>query len=120
MQNILVVEDEERVLKNVARSLTRAGFEVITAMTCESAWNVLKNSKIDAICLDIGLPDGSGLDLLERLRQIEPDIPAIVISGVTQPEAESRAARLGVKHFLPKPFSLANLRDALDSCLPAT
>ena len=117
---VLVVDDEATVLRNVARSLHRAGFDVLTAMNCESAWLALNSRRVDALCLDIMLPDGNGLDLLEEIRRIAPDLPTIVISSTTRTEARSRAADLGVQHFLPKPFSLASLKEVLASSLVST
>lgn len=117
MPYVLVVEDESRVLKNVELSLSRAGFQVMTATTCEAAWEVFDSNKIDAICLDIILPDGNGLCFLERVRRIAPDLPTIVISSVLNPEMQLRALELGVQEFLPKPFSLASLKEALARCL---
>jgi DNA-binding response OmpR family regulator len=110
---VLVVEDEATLLKNVARSLRLAGFEVLTAETCELARSAFKNNRVDGLCLDIGLPDGDGLDLLEEIRRNAPDLPAIVISSASTPEARLRAARLGVRQFLPKPFRLADINAAL-------
>ena len=117
---ILVVDDEATVLRNIARSLHAAGFQVVTAMNCESAMLALKASEIDALCLDIMLPDGNGLDVLEKARQTVPDIPAVLISSALCPETRARAAKLGVQHFLPKPFSLAHLKDVLATVLVAT
>jgi len=114
---VLVVDDEATILRNVARSLHAAGFQVATAMNCETAMLALKSSQIDALCLDVMLPDGNGLDLLEEIRQTAPDIPAILISSALCPRTRARAAELGVEHFLPKPFSLAHLKNVLASAL---
>lgn len=116
MACVLVVEDEATVLKNIARSLNRAGFDAVTAMSCEEAWMAFSSNKVDAICLDILLPDGNGLDLLERIRPIAPDLPVVVISSLTCSKTRLRASQLGVRHFLPKPFSLAGLKEALAKC----
>lgn len=117
---VLVVDDEATVLRNIARSLHSAGFDVLTAMNCENALLALSGTKIDALCLDIRLPDGNGLDLLEEVRKNAPDLPVILISSVLCPETRSRAAELGVQHFLPKPFSLAKLKEVLAKSLVST
>ena len=113
MTRVLVVDDEVTLLKNVARSLRAVGFEVITAPDCADAREALSRSHVDALCLDINLPDGDGLDLLAEIRRTAPDLPAIVISGATSPENRARAARLGVHKFLRKPFPLGDLKTAL-------
>jgi len=114
MALVLVVDDEATVLKNMAHSLRRAGFEVLTAADCANARAILSRKAVDALCLDIILPDGNGLDLLEEVRQIAPGLPAIVMSSAFTPENRSRAARLGVEDFLPKPFPLTALKATLD------
>ncbi len=110
---VLVVDDEATLLKNVARSLRAGGFEVITAPDCANAREALSRSHVDALCLDINLPDGNGLELLEEIRRTAPDLPTIVISGAASPENKSRAAQLGVHEFLEKPLRLADLKAAL-------
>lgn len=110
---VLVVEDETTLLKNVARSLRNAGYDVLTAESCEVARTALRDNEVHGICLDIGLPDGDGLDLLEEVRLSAPDLPAIVMSSATSQENRLRAAQLGVSEFLPKPFRLADIKAAL-------
>ena len=117
---VLVVDDETTLLKNIARSLRAGGFEVITAPDCGDAREALSRGHVDALCLDINLPDGDGLELLEEIRRTAPDLPTIVISGAATAENRSRAAQLGVHEFLGKPFRLADLKAALAKFLDAT
>ncbi len=117
---VLVVDDQETLLKNVAQSLRTGGFEVITAPDCANARKALSHSHVDALCLDINLPDGNGLELLEEIRRTAPDLPTIVISGAASPENRCRAAQLGVHEFLRKPFRLVDLKAALAKFFDAT
>lgn len=117
---VLVVDDEVTLLRNIARSLRAGGFEVITAPDCANARKALGRGHVNALCLDINLPDCSGLDLLEEIRQTNPDLPTIVISGEASRENESRAAQLGVHAFLRKPFPLADLNAILANFFDAT
>ena len=109
MVRVLVVEDETTLRKNIDRSLRKRGFEVLTAPGVASARQALEGSQIDIVCLNINLPDGNGLDLLEEARAAHPGLPAIIISGTATPEDRLRAKRLGVQGFLDKPFRLADL-----------
>jgi len=113
MTCVLVVDDEVTVLKNIARSLRRSGFEVVTAMDCQNAMSAFEQYTFDALCLDIALPDCDGLEFLEEVRQFAPTLPTIVISSAVTAENKRRADRLGVVNFLPKPFRLAELKEAL-------
>lgn len=117
---VLVVEDETTLLKNIARSLRAGGFEVITALDCADAREALRRGHIDALCLDINLPDGDGFMLLEEIRRTAPDLPTIMISGAATAENRSRAAQLGVREFLGKPFLLGDLKAALAKFFNAT
>lgn len=116
MVRVLVVDDEATLRKNIARSLRRAGFEVITVADGAGARQALDDGDIDVLCLDIHLPDEDGLDLLEEFRQTFPGIPAIVMSGAVNPEHRPRALRLGVEEFLSKPFRLAELKMLVARC----
>lgn len=107
---VLVVDDEATLRKNIARSLRRAGYEVITAADGAGARQALDGGGVDVLCLDIYLPDENGLELLESIRRTSTRIPTIVMSGTATPEHRLRAARLGVEEFLSKPFSLTKLR----------
>lgn len=117
MKSVLVVDDEPTLLKNVVRSLRRDGFEVLTATDNANAGWTMRERKVDALCLDINLPDGNGLDLLEEVRRTAPDLPVIVISGVPTTQNKARAAALGVQSFLEKPFALSELKKILRQCL---
>ncbi len=116
MTCVLVVNDEATLRKNIAQSLRREGFEVITAADGAGARQALDSSDVDVLYLDIHLPDEDGLDLLEEVRQTFPGISAIVVSGTTNPEHRPRASRLGVEEFLSKPFRLAELKVLVVRC----
>lgn len=116
--SVLVVDDDPTLLKNIARSLRRNGFCVLTAVSGKEVEQAVSQGAIDAICLDISLPDCNGLDLLEELREARPELVAIIISGADTAENRSRAKLLGAKAFLPKPFSLATLNQMLHESLP--
>ncbi len=109
MVRVLVVDDEIDLLLGIAQILSQDGFEVVTAIDTTSARQVLSSISVDILCLDVDIPDGDGLDLLEEVRLTAPDLPAIVMSGNATPERRSRAAQLGVEEFLAKPFGFRKL-----------
>lgn len=111
MVRILVVDDEVDLLRLIQRILGREEVEVITARDITSARQALSLSPVDILCLDVDMPDGDGLDLLEEVRLTAPDIPAIVMSGNATRERRSRAAQLGVVEFLEKPFGFHKLKE---------
>ncbi len=120
MALILVVEDESTLLKNIERRLRLDGFQVLTAWDGASARRALEGSQIDALCLDINLPDIDGLELLEEIRLTDPGLPAIIISGSATRQNRLRAERLGARGFLRKPFRLGELSELLIQCEETT
>ena len=113
MANILVVDDEAGLLKNIEKSLKRNGFNVLIAQDGDGARRAFHENEIDCLCLDINLPDIDGLDLLEELRRNRPGVPAIMMSGSVTHEMKLRAEEKEVLGFLFKPFPLSELTGIL-------
>ena len=110
MVRVLVVDDEAELLLGIAQSLSQDGFEVVTAIDTTTARQALSRISIDILCLDVDMPDGDGLDLLQEIRLAAPDLPAIMMSGNVSSERQVRAAQLGVESFLEKPFRFRKLK----------
>lgn len=116
MTSVLVVDDDFMVAR-VHRGFVEAvpGFEVVeVAHSGDAALGAAKRFKPDMVLLDIHLPDMDGLDLLPLLREVQPDLDAIVISAANEVETVRRALRGGIVHYLIKPFSGADLREILE------
>lgn len=111
---ILLVEDNEQILRGNERMLKRRGYHVLTAMTLGEAWERLSASasggkhSVDAIVLDIMLPDGSGLDFMRELR-LKSNIPILLLTGLTTPEDVVRGLSDGGDDYLTKPYDFAVL-----------
>ncbi|GEM_PF-3420017 len=101
---ILLIEDFEDTVRIIKRLLERNGYQVETAFTINEAKRLLETTILDAIILDINLPDGSGLDFLKDLRKIYPDTPVIMLTAYTELENAVRSLQEGVDDFIPKPF----------------
>jgi len=114
---ILVIDDNTTLLSKIVRSLVLAEYQVRSASTIRQARHALAEMSPLVVCLDLQLPDGNGLDLLEEIRRSGNRIPVIIISGQRSPEEYERAKRLGVSGFLTKPFALSDLHDLLSSLL---
>lgn len=116
LTRVLVVDDDFMVAR-VHRGLVEAvaGFEVVdVAHSGAAALAAVKRSQPGLVLLDIHLPDINGLDLLPMLREVHPDLDAIVISAANEVETVRRALRGGIVHYLIKPFSGADLREILE------
>ena len=116
---IMVVDDEETVRNTVRRSLERWNYRVLLAENGQAAAEALPEiaHKLSAIVLDLTMPVMGGEEALEHLRRIRPDIPVILTSGYSEPQAMRRMKGKGVSAFLQKPFSgdqlARKLRDLL-------
>lgn len=104
MPKILIVEDEKILLNALKVKLEREGYEVTTASDGEAALSSLKESRPDAILLDVVLPKKTGLEILEEM-QNDPElgsIPVIIISNSGRPIEIEQVKKLGVKDILVK------------------
>lgn len=106
---ILVVEDDEILQDGLRMGLTIAGFTVDAVETCEDADNAVLANEYDAVVLDLMLPDGSGLDVLQRIRRAGRTTPVLLLTA--RDGVRDRIAGLdgGADDYLGKPFDLGEV-----------
>ena len=105
--NVLVVEDDKFLGQMVTDILDDVGFNVITAPNGMAAFEKLKQQTVNFMVLDILLPELDGFEVYSRLQK-DPDtkdIPVMIISAWADEQNIGKASQLGIKHFLPKPFT---------------
>ena len=102
-QRILVVEDEPAIAESVAYALRRDGFVVSVTASCEQAERAAQESEL--IVLDLMLPDGSGFDLISKLRKARRYTPIIVLSSRDGEADRVAALETGADDYVTKPFS---------------
>ena len=107
-QRILIVDDEPSVLDMCARTLRNDGFEVIAASDAQTARVLLQADVVDLLITDIRMPGESGLSLLDAVRQTNPTLPLMIITGYPEPTSIDAALNLNVKSFIVKPFNIRN------------
>jgi two-component system KDP operon response regulator KdpE len=114
---ILVVDDEPAIRRFLRASLSAQGYQVIEAQTGQGALELFRRNTPDVVVLDLGLPDGDGLDIIRTLREGGSSAPIIVLSSRTDETGKVRALDLGADDYVTKPFGveelLARLRAAL-------
>lgn len=111
---ILVVDDDPAITRTLARSL-RDRFTVFTANSADAALAIIAREPIAVILTDQRMPEVSGVQLLERARDLRPESLGILISGYTDVSALVDALNLGnVRGFLPKPWDIHQLRRQID------
>ncbi|MGB2769490.1 MAG: sigma-54 dependent transcriptional regulator [Candidatus Zixiibacteriota bacterium] len=102
---ILVVDDEEIVLKSCRKILEGGGHEVLTVLSGQGAFDILEKEPIDIVITDIKMPGIDGIQVLERVKEKYPDIAVIMITGYSTVQSAVQAMKLGAFEYIPKPFT---------------
>lgn len=102
-QMILLVEDNEQIVRGNERMFARKGYGTAAALTLAAARRAMREQPPDLIVLDIMLPDGSGLDFIAELRQASR-VPVLLLTGLTTPEDVVRGLKAGGDDYLTKPY----------------
>jgi len=106
---MLLVDDEEDLRMTLQETLEDANYHVTTAANAMRAREAMSQGKYDVAVLDIRLPDGSGIDLLQEFQAVDPDMGIILMTGYSEVNTAVEAVRLGADDFLKKPFDLGEL-----------
>jgi DNA-binding response OmpR family regulator len=109
MTLILVVEDEERISSFLAHGLESAGFTVQVAPTYREGLHIALDGVAQLIILDIGLPDGDGMQLLKEVRKHHITTPVIVLTARSSVDDRVAGLEGGADDYIPKPFHFAEL-----------
>jgi DNA-binding NtrC family response regulator len=121
MHRILVVDDSPSILELVEKILTDAGYRADTCTNGKSAIRMLQRDAFDLILTDIFMPDEDGLEVIQKGRQICPNVPFVAMSGVTGHIGMLAVAkRMGASQTIEKPFSKARLLEAVRAALDTT
>lgn len=118
-KRILVVEDEESLLKLETILLTIKGYEVVGVLTGTDAMNVLTTEQIDLILLDIMLPDIDGFEICKRVQNNAQlsSIPIVILSAKKSPADLERGKSCGARAYLTKPFKSAMIIEVIEKIL---
>ncbi len=110
---ILIVDDDRNGRESLRRGLARDGYEVLTAENGKKALALAQDHAIDLVLTDLIMPGLDGLDFLEGLRVVQPEVPAILISAFANVDTAVKAVRRGVQDVLEKPIRLRDVRRAV-------
>jgi two-component system cell cycle sensor histidine kinase/response regulator CckA len=116
---VLVVEDEVSLVRLLTTLLPQAGYQVLTAMDGEQAIELYHRHKaeIDIVLLDLGLPKITGLDVIPRLKEGNPNVSIIVATGYLEPRMKDELMRAGVKDCINKPYVVKDVIERLGSVI---
>ncbi|MCX7699546.1 MAG: sigma-54 dependent transcriptional regulator [Gemmataceae bacterium] len=117
MSRLIVIDDEPNVLYSLRQALSRDGLEVETAQTARQGLGQIRQTTPDAVILDVRLPDMSGLEAFDKIREVDPQLPVIVITAFATTETAIEAMKRGAFEYLLKPVDLRQLRRVVAQAL---
>jgi DNA-binding NtrC family response regulator len=119
MARILVVDDDERICKVFAEFLSGEGHQPELASNARQALESIRVAHPDLVLMDIRMPGIDGLQALEMIRQVDPDVPVVIMTAYGTSQTSIEAMRLGAYDYLIKPFDLHDLQEVVNSALEA-
>jgi DNA-binding NtrC family response regulator len=114
---ILVVDDEPSVADLLSEDLAEEGHNCITAITGEDALKSLFSNRIDAVLLDLKLPDISGMDILKEVKTSHPETAVIVVTSTVDAQTAVEAMKIGAVDYITKPFELERINSSIEAAL---
>ncbi|MCD4668023.1 MAG: response regulator, partial [Sulfurimonas sp.] len=111
--NLLFVEDDELVRENSIEIFSSLFKDVISAVNGEDGIEKFYENKIDIIISDINMPQSNGLDMLERIRDFDKDIPILILSAHSETDYFTKSIELNIDGYLLKPIQLEKLKESL-------
>ena len=116
-RNILVIDDEEQMLDSLRLNLQQTGYSVSTAASGEAGLALFDGGGFDLVLCDLQLPDVPGMEVLKKLKEMQPATEVIIISAYGSIENAVEATKAGAFHFVEKPFEFDELQLLIDRAL---
>ena len=113
MIRILIVDDEHQLIEAFRKKLAKEGMEVFTALNGREAISIIKQEVLDIGLFDIRLPDIDGVDLLGRLKEMQPTVEVIMLTGHASVDTAIQSMKLGAYDYLTKPCKLSELHNVI-------
>jgi DNA-binding NtrC family response regulator len=104
-RKVLVVDDEAVVVNSIRKILMRKGYTIEEAFTCKDALAQVFAHNYDLVLLDMKMSDGSGLDVLQRIKAKRPDLRVVIVTGYASVDTAVEAIQKGASDYMPKPFT---------------
>jgi len=110
-KRVLVVDDDQVVGKSFERVLTNKGYRVDTALSGREAFEKYAGADFDMVFTDLRMPDQDGMEVARRIKEMNPWLPIVVVTGYGTQQAEEQAKAIGVAEFLQKPVSPTTIEE---------
>jgi two-component system NtrC family response regulator len=113
MARVLVVDDERNYLVVLEDLLSDEGYEVLTASSGKEALEILGRAHVDTVLSDIKMPGMSGIQLLEGIRKLDPDLPVVLMTAFAEVDQAVAAMKMGALDHIQKPFDNKEIKTAI-------
>ena len=110
-KRVLVVDDDQVVNKSFERVLTDKGYRVDTAMSGREAFEKYAGADFDMVFTDLRMPGQGGLEVARRIKEMNPWLPIVVVTGYATQEAEEEAKAIGIAEFIQKPLTPSSIEE---------
>ncbi len=117
MARILVVDDDASIVNLCQKVLQSAGYDVTPAYNGTGGLDALAHKTFDLVLLDVNMPDVNGIEVLQRVREMNPHLAVVIITGVATRDVALSALHSGAQDFLMKPFSIQDLKSTVHDVL---
>jgi len=112
-EKVLLVDDEEEFVETLAERMRSRGMEVATSNSGGEALDLVGTEPYDVVVLDLQMPGMDGIEVLERIKQRQPDIQVVLLTGHATVEKGVEAMKQGALEFLEKPIDLSTLSEII-------
>ncbi len=110
---ILVVDDESDVCEMIVTILYEEGYVIDMANSGKDAVKKVKDGNVDFVLLDIMMPEMDGIETLQQIKAVRPDIPVVMITAYATLKTAQEALRLGAYDYITKPFNLECVKEVI-------
>lgn len=116
LKRVLIVDDD-RPTAEMLQECVGAGYAVEIAANGPEALDAAARVRPDVVLLDVTMPGMSGVEVLQRLRAVDPSMPVIMVTGTPERDAIAEALRLGAFSYIPKPFNVKYIQHLVSAAL---
>ena len=106
MKRVLIVDDDRATSAGMADVVEEWGYEIEVADTVKAGWAAVSKLVPDVAIVDLKLPDGTGIDLLNKIKETYPDVSVIILTGHATVDSAVKALKVGAEDYVTKPVDL--------------
>ena len=116
---LMIVDDSRAIVRTLEKHFSESGFDVLTASNGETALELTRSGRPDVAILDIRMPGMDGIETLEKMKEIDPDIAVVMVTALEDMQTTIRAIQRGAYEYINKPIDLDKLEVVIHRALEA-